>query len=316
MAEIDWDKIIKTEQSKKTEQKRKEDIENRLDRMEKLLEKAVETEHGEPKKAVPKKAPKVAVKKVAKKPARREADYGKADFERVEIDRAELERAGYKFVKVPKRRYARAGRRRRPMRARRPVRISMPKINARVKLDLSNKRNLVLLIGIIAVAAIAAMAATGNLNFDFTGFISQPQMYVCSDGVTTVENITMCPTTTTTTIPTTTTTTTTLAPTTTTTLPACSGNYCVWMSSLTCENNLVTANLKNSGSKTITGDIVTAFKFFVNDEEKTNFVCSPLTVAVGEDMTCLFTATETGTYDIEVRGVSMGNIETGTVVCR
>ena len=46
MAEIDWDEIIRAAKSKKAEEKEKKTLEKRLDRMEKLLEKAVEEKGG------------------------------------------------------------------------------------------------------------------------------------------------------------------------------------------------------------------------------------------------------------------------------
>jgi len=172
------------------------------------------------------------------------------------------------------------------------------------------RKDYLVIVGIIVIAVVAILLIMGYINL--TAFFAR----IIPTTTTT---------TTTTTVPTTTTTSTTTTTTTTTTLPPCSSPpyICVWMNSLTCENNVINANLTNSGQKIITNvpeqtgkpSIFDGFKFFVDDSDETAlFVCSPLPIGIGETMTCRYPASS-GTHEVEVRGLTFGNTETGTVTC-
>jgi len=183
---------------------------------------------------------------------------------------------------------------------------------------MSSRRNLAI-IALIVVASVIFLVSyiSGYMGFLLTGRVVT--VYVCPDG-NTVDSPDMCttttvPTTTTTSTTTTSTTTTTTSTTTTTTLPPCSGSYCLTITSLTCDNKIITMNLTNSGPKTITGTILAYFKFFVDGVETNSFICSPSTVAPEETMKCSYPAESARTYEVEVRGLSLGNIEKGSVYC-
>ena len=170
-------------------------------------------------------------------------------------------------------------------------------------------KNFLAIFGIIGAAAVSILFITGYINL--TGFTS-----ALFPTTTTTTTTTTVPTTTTTTAPTTTTTTTT---TTSTTIPPaseCKGSVCVFMSELSCNNDLIIAKLINSGANAMTFQHYQIMKFFVDGADKSNlFTCSPIAIARGEAMTCKYPVLSTGTYDVEVRGPSFDNIETGTVTC-
>jgi len=323
MADVDWDKIIRAAQSKKKDEEKRDELEKRLRRMESTLRKVAAEKDASAARAERPKEPASRRDSIRRLLGRKgEEDKLFNRLEKLERLEHELERKsaaaepredvppGFKIVRVPRRSTIRLGK---------AGAAVSGKLSAGAKALFSNKRNMAAVVGVLAIVAVAALYLTGNLNLpNFSGltglFSSKPKItYVCSDGVTTVENMTMCPTTTTTTS---TTTTTTLPPTTTTTttLPPCAGNYCVYLKQLTCSGSTINANLVNSGSKSFTTDIFMILKFLVNNEEKP-FVCSPMAVSVGGTMTCMYTTPVGGTFDIEVRGPSLGNIEKGTVTC-
>jgi hypothetical protein len=168
----------------------------------------------------------------------------------------------------------------------------------KVKVDFSNRRNLVIFVAIIGAGALFVLNATGKL--DFTGFASkQKTMYVCADGITTVENITMCPTTTTTTTTTTSTTTTT----TTTTIPL-GVDHSLAISDATCSNKIISFKLTNTGTSVENiGYLLTApYGLYVDNERTISLSCSNLLLKSLESTTCQAVMTSTGSYDIEIRG--------------
>jgi hypothetical protein len=77
---------------------------------------------------------------------------------------------------------------------------------------------------------------------------------------------------------------------------------------------MIYVNIINSGPKTITGMELGYMHFFIDDTETGVFTCSPLTIKSGESTNCYYPAS-TGTHEVEIRGLTFGNIETGTVVC-
>ena len=85
------------------------------------------------------------------------------------------------------------------------------------------------------------------------------------------------------------------------------------MSDLKCENNLITMTLKNTGTTTITAEVIPVFKFLVNGEEKI-FSCQPKVFAIGEETKCIYPVSS-GRNDVEFWGSTVDNIEKGTVVC-
>ena len=87
------------------------------------------------------------------------------------------------------------------------------------------------------------------------------------------------------------------------------------ISESSCNANIITIKLVSTGPKVITGDVFSAFGFFVDGEEKTNFVCNPITIAKGEESKCMYPSTQ-GVHEVEVRGVTVGNKEKVTVNCR
>jgi hypothetical protein len=325
MADVDWDKIIRAAQSKKKEEEKREELEKRLRRMESTLRKVAAEKDAAAARAERPMEPASRRDSIRRLLGRKgEEDKLLNRLEKLERLEHELERKsadagpredvppGFKIVRVPKRSAINLGK---------AGAAVGEKLSAGAKALFSNRRNMIAAVGVLAIVAVAALYLTGNLNLpNFSGltglFSSKPKItYVCSDGVTTVENMTMCPTTTTTSTTTTTTTTTIPATTTTTTtLPPCAGNYCVYLKQLTCSGSTINAVLVNSGSKSFTTDIFLILKFLVNNEEKP-FVCSPMAVSVGGTMTCMYTTPVGGTFDIEVRGPSLGNIEKGTVTC-
>lgn len=290
MAEIDWDEIIKAAKSKKKEKKGDKDLEKRLDRMEKLLEKAVDAKAGDERARASK--PEEAAEKVEEveaRPERKEA----------ESKKSKLEKAGFKFVKVPKVKR---------------LRISRPKTKIKIpkmKLDLSDRKNVIALIVVIGIVLVVALQVTGNLNFEFTGFTTQQKtMYVCADGVTTVENTTMCPATTTTTAPTTTTTsttTTTTIPTTTTTMGP---KHSIGITESSCSGKIISLKMKNTGPDVNNLLYVT---FFVDGEKENTFLCTGGVLGPGEETVCLSGMMSTGTHEVEARGLV--NIAYATVRC-
>lgn len=317
MAEVDWDKIIKSAQSKKKDEAKRDELEKRLKRMESQLRKVAAEKAAAPEREPPRPSRTDSLKRLLR--IRSEEDRMSNRLEKLERLEHELEKKagsegrddvppGFKVVRVPRRSAVQLGK---------AGAAVGEKLQAGAKALFSSRRNMIAVLGVLVAVAAAGMYFTGNLQvptIDASGltglFAGKPKVtYVCADGVTTVENMTMCPTTTTTT-------TSTLPPTTTTstTLPACAGNYCVYMKQLTCTGSTVSAVLVNSGSKTFTTDIFLILKFFVNGEEKP-FVCSPMTVSIGAETTCMYTTSTPGALDVEIRGPSLGNIETGTVSC-
>ena len=321
MADVDWDKIIRAAQSKKKEEEKRDELEKRLRRMESTLRKVAAEKEAVAVRAERPREPASRRDSIRRLLGRKgEDDKLLNRLEKLERLEHELGRKsaaaeprddvppGFKIVRVPRRSTIRLGK---------AGAAVGEKLSAGAKALFSNRRNMIAVVGVLAIAAVAGLYFTGNLNLPnisgLTGLFTKPRVtYVCSDGVTTVENMTMCPTTTTTS--TTTTTTIPATTTTTTTLPPCAGNYCVYLKQLTCSGSTINANLVNSGSKSFTTDIFLILKFFVNNEEKP-FVCSPMAVSVGGEMTCMYTTPAGGTFDIEVRGPSLGNIEKGTVTC-
>lgn len=264
MTEVDWDKIIKAAKSKKKEQKQSNNIEKRLDRMEKLLKKSMNSEDDKYKDIVPRNE-----------------------------ERERLKNAGFKFVKVKKKKTL----------------PSMPNVRMpKIKNILSDKR-IIAVIGIIAVfGAFGGLYLTGNLpSFDglFVGnSSSESTMYVCPDGITTVSNITLCPTTTTTS--TTSTTTTTTVPTTTTTLGA---SHSIAISDGSCDG-IISLTLTNTGT---TSDNTAYVTFYVDGELETGFYCAGGALAPGESTSCYSSIMEDGTHEVEARGLV--NTDTLTVNC-
>ncbi len=270
MAEIDWDKIIKNAKKKKKEAEESKHIEKRLDRMERLLEKAVDSRERE------------AIRRAYE------------DREREE--KGKPKKAEPKVVKVRK------GKR---------IHIGRPKLNVpKIKVDFSNKHNLVIFVVIIGAGALVALNATGKL--DFTGFVSkQKTMYVCADGITTVENITMCPTTTTTT----TTTTSTTSTTTTTTIPL-GVDHSLAISDATCSNKIISFTLTNAGTTLENiGYLLSApYGLYIDGERAISLSCSNLLLKSLESTSCQAVMTSTGSYDIEMRGY-VQPIPEATVTC-
>jgi len=317
MAEVDWDKIIRAAQSKKKDTEKREELEKRLKRMEAVMRKAAsekEAAAARAERSAGYVSRKDSIRRMRLKPAEEDKLLARLEkLERLEHDlgrksaapseRAEDVQRGFKIVRVPKRSRIRIG-------------AVGERLSAGAKAVFSNRRNVIAIVGALVVIAVGALYFTGDFNLPdlsgLTGLLSgKPKVtYVCADGVTTVENMTMCPTTTTIA------TTTTLPPTTTTTttLPVCAGNYCVWLKELTCTGSTINAKLVNSGSKTFSMDIFLILKFLVNGEEKP-FVCSPMSVNVGGETVCMYTTPATGSFNIEIRGPSLGNIEKGTVTC-
>ncbi|MFH1623403.1 MAG: hypothetical protein ABIA12_02730 [Candidatus Aenigmatarchaeota archaeon] len=328
MAEVDWDKIIRAAQSKKKDAEKREDIEKRLKRMESMMRKAASekeaaaaraerpTEHVSRKDSIRralrlKGAEEDKLLARLERLERLEHDLGRpksaASADTVDVPR------GFKIVRVPRRSRIRIGA---------AGKAVSDRLSAGAKALFSNRRNAIAIVGVLVVIAISALYFTGNFNLPdisgLTGLLAgKPKVtYVCADGVTTVENVTMCPTTTTiattTTLPATTTT--------TTTLPPCAGNYCVYLKQLTCSGSTINAVLVNSGSKSFAPDPnggpnpIMLLKFLLDGAEKP-FVCSPILVSIGAETTCMYTTPTVGTFNIEVRGVSIGNIEKGTVTC-
>jgi hypothetical protein len=318
MAEVDWDKIIKSAQSKKKDEAKRDDLEKRLKRMESQLRKVAAEKEAAPERQAPRPSRTDSLKRLLR--IRNEEDRMSNRLEKLERLEHELEKKagsegrddvppGFKIVRVPRRSAVQLGK----------VGAAVgEKLQAGAKALFSSRRNMIAVVGVLVAAAVAGLYFTGNLQvptLDASGltglFTGKPKVtYVCADGVTTVDNMTMCPTTTTTT------TTSTLPPTTTTTttLPACAGNYCVYLKQLTCTGSTINAVLVNSGSKTFTSDIFIILKFLVNGEDKP-FVCSPMTVGIGAETTCLYTTPVGGTLNVEIRGPSLGNIEKGTITC-
>jgi hypothetical protein len=163
-------------------------------------------------------------------------------------------------------------------------------------------RSILIIIGIVGAASVAILYITGVINP--TGLFSSSAQTTTT---TTIENVTTTTSTTTTTTSTTTTT--------TTTLPPCTGNYCIYLNKLTCSGRIIVANLTNSGPKTITAIELSYFKFLVNGNETSIFICTPTAALPGDTIKCSYPASDAGTYDIEIRGLSFGNIETGSVYC-
>jgi len=270
MAEVDWDKIIKNAKKKKKEAEESTHIEKRLDRMERLLEKAVDSKERE--------------------------DIRREHAEREREEKRKSKGAEPKLVKIRKRKR---------------IHIGRPKLNVpKIKVDFSDKRNLVIFIAIIVAGALLVLNATGKL--DFTGFVSkQKTMYVCADGVTTVENVTMCPTTTTTT----TTTTSTTSTTTTTTIPL-GVDHSLAISDATCSNKIISFTLTNAGATVENiGYLLSApYGLYVDGERTVSLSCSNLLLKSLESTSCQAVMTSTGRYDFEMRGY-VQPIPEATVTC-
>lgn len=323
MAEIDWDKIIKAARSKKIEEEklRQEEekrahLERRLSHMENLLERIAE----EKSKGV---GASVAGSSVSRaiRPTHRMAvnDRTLKRLERLERMEKEISKKqepsghGLKIVKVPKKQFGR----RFGLRAEPGVgsRISS-KLGSRFGSVFSNKRNLILLIAVVAVASFATLYFTGNLNFinvsGLTGlFAREPDkpktVYVCADGVTTVENMTMCPTTSTTTSTSTTSSTTTSISTTTT---ANGPPHSITVTGASCSSKTISIVVKNIGT---VADNTGYLRFFVDGVESTTIVCTSIVMASGESTTCVSGTVNYGVHTVDVRGLV--NSESATVSC-
>jgi hypothetical protein len=330
MAEVDWDKIIKSAQSKKKEEAKRDDLEKRLKRMESQLRKVAAEKEAAPERQAPRPSRADSLKRLLR--IRSEEDRMSNRLEKLERLEHELEKKsgasegrddvppGFKIVRVPRRSAVQLGK---------AGAAVGEKLQAGAKALFSSRRNMIAVVGVLVAAAVAGLYLTGNLQMptlDASGltglFTGKPKVtYVCADGVTTVDNMTMCPTTTTTT------TTSTLPPitTTTTTLPLCecmtTGScYCIYLKQLTCNGGRISAVLINSGSKNFAPDPngginpIMLIKFLVDGTEQ-SFTCVPTLVSVGAETTCTYVIPTVGMLNVEIRGVSVGNIEKGTVTC-
>lgn len=273
MAEIDWDKVIREAQSKKREQARNtakdKAIDKRLDRMEKMLEK-VSKEKSDYKDIVP-----------------------DAPDENGDSRKEKLEKAGFKFVKVEKKRNLSPG-------------IDLDVL----KKFFSSTRNIAI-IAIIAAAAIAGGAyLAGWIPGDGFALPGATTLFVCPDGVTMVENATLCPTTTTTTTTTLAPTTTTTTSSTTTTTTTIGAPHTVAISSASCSGGVITVNLVNAGP---TVDMASYVVFYVDGTRDDLFLCTGNALASGESTTCHSGSVSSGTHTVEARGLV--NIAYATVTC-
>jgi hypothetical protein len=276
--------------------------------MEKLLEKAVVSKGKESKASVATSAKAEVARSEAA--ARAEEKIRLENGYKEDARKTRLEKAGFKFVKVPKtsRLQSRINRIRRP---------SFDSFNSvKLKHILSNKRDVAFLVAIFAVAAIAIAYVSGMLNFGLTGFATQPKtMYVCADGSTTVENLTMCPTTTTTTTSTTTTTTTTTIPTTTTTtIPTTTttigAKHTIAITEASCSGKIITMKIQNVGPVT---ENTAYINFYVDGTKDSTFLCSGGVVGPGEQTPCISGMQTAGSHEVEARGLV--NIVDADVTC-
>jgi len=318
MAEIDWDKIIRAARSKKSEEERlrqeeekRAHLEKRLSHMESLLERIAEEKskgiHGTSVSRAIRPTHRMAVDDRTLERLKR--------LEKLEKEiskKPESSMPGLKIVKVPKRQIGQ----------RFDSRVGFgagSRISSGLGSVFSNKRNLIVLIAVVAVASFAALYFTGNLNFinvsGLTGlFAHEPDkpktMYVCADGVTTVENMTMCPTTSTTTSTSTTSSTTTSVSTTTT---ANGPPHSIGITSASCNNKIISIVIKNTGTAADNTGYLTFFIDGISGTESINFVCTSVAMAPGDSTTCVSMTVTPGGHTVEVRGLV--NTESATVNC-
>lgn len=271
MTEIDWDKIIRDAQSRKNAQSKDapkdKNIDKRLDRVEKILEKAV-----------------------YKNPDKN--DYADNVPERQgdgDLYKEKLKKAGFKFVKIEKKR-------------------SMPSVPQMpdMKSVFSSRRNLGIVAVIIALVAFGGIYATGGFPSGMAGMPSDVTMYVCPDGVTTVENITLCPTTTTTTIETTTTT---VPPTTTTTI-VLGSKHSVGITESSCSGGMISVTIQSTSPEINNIGYLT---FYIDGERDNLFLCTSNVLAPGETTVCHSISARSGVHNVEAR--SLVNIAYTTVTC-
>jgi len=316
MAEVDWEKIIRAAQSKKKDEEKRDELEKRLRRMEGALKKvAVEKEEAAAHagtaaaKVGRSKLPVLnsgSLRKLLK--IRGEEDRMLARLSRLEqMEQSISKKAGvasskeelppgFKIVRVP---------RRDVVQFEKATAAAGQRLSSGAKAIFSNRRNVAAMVGAVALVAVAWLFFTGNLKVPDTSglagiFSPKPAVtYVCSDGLTTVENLTMCPTTTTTTIVTTTTTT--VPATTTTTVPV-GPAHSISLVSSSCNAASISVTVMNSGT---TSDSTAYMRFFVDGTENTNILCVPLSIASRESTVCTGSASApmTGLHTIEVRGL-------------
>ena len=80
---------------------------------------------------------------------------------------------------------------------------------------------------------------------------------------------------------------------------------------------VISCFFSNIGKSTLTGDVIgSVFKFLVDGEKKSTFICTPLTLAVDEETVCDYYVTGKGEYEVEIRGATIGNIEKATIECK
>jgi hypothetical protein len=306
MAEIDWDKIIKAARSKKEEEDKAAVLERRLHRMERILDKLASEKSSESSSNASGHS--------------QPQEYHPAIQRHPESDRKDFApKVGFS---LPKLSFGSKAKHEEPAKAHHGAGKSRFAIPASIT---SPSRRTIAAIGALAVVLIFSGAfLTGNLSLNLgadnplTGLFgakpSKPSMmYVCGDGITTVENLTMCPTTSTTSsIETTTIATTTVNTTSTSsTTTSIGAKHSIALKEASCNGASITVKLTNSGTDL---DNSAYLKFYIDGTENTNVICTPLTMGPGETVTCISSGSLlTGTHSVKVAGLV--NVVTATVFC-
>jgi hypothetical protein len=305
MAEIDWDKIIKAARSRKEEEDKSTQLEKRLHRMEKILDKLASDKASGPH-----------AQGESGQPQRQ--DYHPVIQKHVESDRKDF--APKTGFSIPKFGFNRKDNQEDSGKARHPSAIS--KLSIPAAISSPSRRTVAAVVAIAAVVVFSAAFITGNLpssiitDNPLTGLFgikpAKPSMlYVCGDGITTVENLTMCPTSTTSSVETTIATTTLETTSTSSTTTSVGAAHSISLKGASCNGASITMQITNAGTAL---DNTVYLVFMIDGTPNQNVICTPLTMGPGETVTCISSGTLlTGAHSVEVRGLV--NAVKSTVSC-